>query len=119
MTLPKKAIALVSADQFEKFRNKSISSFQLDSAHYFFTSGYSLDTMPTFTRLNINLTSDIEKYQFIESMLRLSISMICEMNDKASNKSLKSYKPSQTTIFIIYLDSDNLYQHSMMQLLPI
>ena len=52
-------------------------------------------------------------------MIRVGISMICEINDKASNKSLKSYTPSQPTIYIIYLDSDNLYQNSITQLLPI
>lgn len=61
MTLPKKANALVSADQFEKLRNKSIFSFQLDSAHYS-APGYSWDMILKFTRVNLKPISDIEKY---------------------------------------------------------
>ena len=44
--------------------------------------------------------------------------MICKSYAEANNKFLKSYDANKPTSYIIYLDTSNLYEHSMMQLLP-
>lgn len=59
---------LLLADVFEKTRNEYIISFELDRSHYLSTSGYGWDVMIKFTSVDLNLTSDVKKYQFIESM---------------------------------------------------
>ena len=43
--------------------------------------------------------------------------MICKGCAEANNKFLKSYDVNKSTSYIIYLDANNLYKHSMMQLL--
>ena len=72
---------------FEIFRKESINSYELDMDYYLSTLGYSWDAMLKFTDVNLKLTSDIEKYQFIESTIRGgAISIICKEFAKASKK---------------------------------
>ena len=68
--------------------------------------------------IEITNISDIENYEFIESTIRGGISMICTGYAEANNKLLKPYDASNSTSYIIYLDANNSYGHSMMQLLP-
>ena len=44
--------------------------------------------------------------------------MICKGYVKTNNEFLKSYYAVKSTSYIIYLDTNNLLWHSMMQLLP-
>ena len=44
--------------------------------------------------------------------------MIFKGYAEANNKFLKSYHANKPTSWIIYFDANNLYGHSMMQLLP-
>ena len=58
-------LLLLLACVFKTFRKESKSSLESDLAHYLSTPDYSWDAMLTFTII----TSDIEKYQFIETSL--------------------------------------------------
>ena len=60
---------------------------------------------------------DIEKNQFIESMITGGISMISKGYAEAYNKFLKSCDPNKRTLFIICLDANNLYDQPLMQLI--
>ena len=51
-------------------------------------------------------------------MIRGSISIICKSHDKANNEFLKSHDANKPTSYIIYLDPNVLYGHSMIQILP-
>ena len=64
------------------------------------------------------LILDIEKDQFIETTVRGGISKICKGYTKINNNFLKSYEAAKPTSYIIYLDANKLYWHSMMQRLP-
>ena len=103
---------------FEIFGKESINYFELDPSHYLSTPGYSWNTMLRFTDVNLRLISDIEKYQFIERTIIGNISMICKGYSEANNKFLKSYNAKKPTSYIKYLDANELYEHSMKQLLP-
>ena len=43
--------------------------------------------------------------------------MICNGYTKANSKFLKSYDANKSTSYLICLDANNLYRHSMMKLL--
>ena len=101
---------------FKAFKRGSIKSFILDSAHYLFAD-YSWGAMLRFNDVNLNPISDIEKYQFTESMIRDGISMICKGYAEANNKFLKSYNANKPTPYVIYLDANALYGHSMTHIL--
>ena len=57
---------------------KLIKSFEIEPAHYLSTPGNTWDAMLKFTDVNVKLISDVEKYQFVESVIRSAISMICK-----------------------------------------
>ena len=109
---------LLLACVFKYFRKESINSFELDPANYLSTPGYSWDAMLRFADVNLKVISDIEKYQFIVTMIRGGIYMICNSYAEANSKFLKSWNANKPPSYIIYLDVNNLYGHSMMQPLP-
>ena len=47
--------------------------------------GYSWDAMLRLIDVNFKLISNIEKYQFVESRIRVSISVICKGYAEAKN----------------------------------
>ena len=78
------------------------------------------------TGVRLKLISDMEKYQFNEHMIRNGTYMISEFFVEFNNKLLKSYNSNKPKSYIIdpnnldvrrYLDANNIYQHSVMQLL--
>ena len=57
-------------------------------------------------------------YLFIEKGLRGGISDIGKRYAKANNKSMKSYNPTKPSIYVSYLDMNNLYGWAMSGYLP-
>ena len=100
------------------FTKEFINSFKLDLAHYLSISRNSWDLNRRFAVVNLKLISDIEKYRYIEKGIRGDISMICKGNTKVSKTFLKYYDTSKPASYIIYLDVNILYGHSMMGLFP-
>ena len=81
--------------------------------------------MLRFTDFNLNVISGIENLQFIKSTVRVGVSMICKGYVEANNKFLKYYDANEPsymiskTSYIICLDANSLYGHSMKQVLPL
>ena len=67
--------------------------------------------MKKFTGVGVKLISGIEKYQFIEIMIRGDNSMISKGYSEANNKLLKLYNPNKSASYIVYLDVSNLYKN--------
>ena len=61
------------------------------------------------TRVELEVISDIDMHLFIEERMRGGISYIAKRHSKANNKYTKSYDSSKESVFIMYLDSNNLY----------
>ena len=74
--------------------------------------------MLRFTDTNLKFISDTEMCQFILSMLRGGISIIWKDYAEANNKFVKSCNCKKPSSYVIYLDTNNLYGHSIMQFLP-
>ena len=77
---------LLWADVFEMFITKFLKTYGLDPCHYFSSPGLSWDVMLKMTGLKSEKISDIEKYLFIEKILRGGISYIGKRYAKANNK---------------------------------
>ena len=75
--------------------------------------------MLKLTDVNLKLISDIQNCQSVKSTIKLGISLICKSYAEAHNKFLKLYVVNKPTSYIIYLDANDLYGHSIMQLFPI
>ena len=75
--------------------------------------------MIKMTKVKLELISDPDMYIFFEKGTRGEISYISNRYSKANNTFLKSYDPKQESKHIIYLDTNNLYGHTMSKFLPI
>ena len=102
---------LLLADVFESFRRTCLSYYNLDPCHYFTSPGLSWDAMLKMTKIELELMTDIDMYQFIEKGMRGGISYI-------SHKYIKGYDEKTPSKYLMYLDSNNLYGFSMSQYLP-
>ena len=70
------------------------------------------------TRVELELISNIDMHLFIEKGMRGGISYIAQRHSKANNKYTENYDSSKKSVFIMYLDANNLYGWTMTQYLP-
>ena len=109
---------LLLADVFEKFIDTCLKFYGLDPCHYFSSPGLSWDAMLKMTGVKLEKILDIDKYLFIEKGLRGGISYIAKRYSKANNKGMNDFDLQKPSIFITYLDMNNLYGRAMSEYLP-
>ena len=73
--------------------------------------------MLKMTNIDLEKTSHIDKYLFIEKALRGGICYIAKRYAKANNEYLNYYDPKKPSTFISYLDMNNLYVWAMTECL--
>ena len=103
---------------FEKFIKTCLDYYGLDACHYFSSSGLSCDAMIKMTGVELELISDIDMHLFIEKGMRGGIPYIAKRYSTANNEYMENYDSSEESIYIIYLDANNLYGWAMTQYLP-
>ena len=113
-----KTDVLLLADVFQKFRETCMNNYKLDPLHYYTAPGLSWDALLKYTKIELQLLSDLDMHLFIEKGMRGGISMVSKRHAKANNKYVKDYNPEKEDNHIMYLDANNLYGHSMSQPLP-
>ena len=74
--------------------------------------------MLKMTGLELELILDIDMHLFIEKQMRDGISYITKRHSKSNNKYMENYDSSEESIFLMYLDANNLYGWAMIQYLP-
>ena len=109
---------LLLADYFEKFRKTCLSYYKLDPAHYYTTPGLAWDAALRTSKITLELITDVDIYNMIDTSIRGGVSMISTHHAKANNPSLPPYDPELPRRNLIYLDANNLYEHDMSQYLP-
>ena len=106
------------ADVFEKFIDTCLKYYGLDPCHYFSSPGLSCDSMLKMSGAKSEKILDTDKYLFIQKRLRGGISYIAKRYAKAYDKYMNDYDPKKPSVFIIYLDMNNLYGWAMSEYLP-
>lgn len=115
-----KTDVLLLADIFENFRDSCIKLYELDPAHYYTLPGYSWDCMLKYTKVNIELITEIDHLLFVERGLRGGISQCSNRYCEANNKYMQNdFNPNKPSNYLIYFDVNNLYGWAMTQSLPL
>lgn len=114
-----KTDVLLLSDVFENFRNVAMTHYEIDPANGYFTlPNFAWDAMLKMTKIELEQLTDVDKYIFCEKGLRGGTSMISHRYAKANNKYMAEHNPDEISSYIMYLDANNLYGHSMSQKLP-
>ena len=113
-----KTDVLLLADVFEKFISTCLDYYGLDLSHYLSSSGLSWEAILKLTGIELELISDIDMDLFIEKGMRGSISYIAKRHSEANNKYMEGYDSSKESIYITYLDANNLCGSATSQYLP-
>ena len=109
---------LLLADVFEKFIDTCLNFYKLEPGHYFSSPGLSWDAMLIMTGVELETISDNDTHLLLEKGLRGGISYIAKRYSKANNQYMKNYDPTKPSMYIPYLDMNNLYGRGVSDYLP-
>ena len=102
---------------FEKFTGTSLKNYNLDPCHYFSAPGLSWDAMLKMIKIELEKISNPDIHLFIENGMRGGVSCMNKRYSKANNKYCKDYDQEISENYLIYLDMNKLYSHTMSQYL--
>jgi hypothetical protein len=110
---------LLLTDVMENFRNSSLKTYKLDPAWYFTTPGFAWDCMLKMSKQKLKPLTDYDMLFMIENGIREGISQCSNRHARANNKYMgKTFDKSKDSVFIQYLDANNLYGWAMIKYLP-
>uniref|UniRef100_A0A8D8U0I7 DNA-directed DNA polymerase n=1 Tax=Cacopsylla melanoneura TaxID=428564 RepID=A0A8D8U0I7_9HEMI len=114
-----KSDVLQLTEVFEAFRNVVLKNYGLDPVYYFSIPALSYDAMLKFTKVEIELLTDIDQYCFFEKGLRGGISQCSNRYAEGNNPYMEeNYNQNLPNIYLTYLDANNLYGYAMIRKHP-
>ena len=108
---------LLLTDYFEKVRKTCLNYYKFDPVHYYITPGLAWDAALRMSKVTLELITDKDIYNLIDTSIRCGVSMISTRHARANNPSFPSYDPELPRCDLIYLDDNNLSGHAMSQYL--
>ena len=114
----KSDVALL-ADVFENFRNKCLDINKLDPAYYLSAPGLSWHSCLKKTGVKLELLTNANMLMLFEEGIRGGICTAIRYYAEANNKYMKNYDSTKKSIYLMYVDANNLYGYAMSQKLPI
>ena len=114
----KSDVALL-ADVFENFRNKCLDINKLDPAYYLSAPGLSWHSCLKKAGVKLELLTNANMLMLFEEGIRGGICTAIRYYAEANNKYMKNYDSTKKSIYLIYVDANNLYGYAMSQKLPI
>ena len=107
------------ADVFEKFRDKCIEVYGLDSFHFYSVPGLAWQACLKKTDIRLELLTDYQMLLIIEEGIRGGMCESTHRYAKANNRYIKIYDKKIESSYLTYLDANNLYEWAMSQKLPV
>ncbi len=114
-----KTDVLLLADVMTEFRKTCKKAYGLDALYYYTSPGLAWDAMLKHTGIELDLISDPDMYLMVERGIRGGVSTIMKRYAKSNNKYVKGYDKESESVFIPYLDANNLYGWAMSKPLPV
>ena len=110
---------LLLLDVFENFRKNCLQQYNIDPCYYY-SSPPLLPWMLFlwFSKITLDLLSDVNKYFFIINGIKGRLSMVSKQHSVANNKYLENYDQKKKSVFILDLDANNLYGRAMQDCMP-
>ena len=105
-----KTDVLLFSDFFENFRNQCLKAYELDPAHYYTTPCLSWDAMLKYTKVKLELLTDIDKLLFIKLSIKSGVNQCSNRYAKANNPYMDCYNGNEEIVYAIYFDENNLYR---------
>lgn len=118
MNLYLKTDVLLMTDVFENYRKTCLNIYGLDPCHFFTCPGLSWTAMLKYTKIKLELLTDIDKYHFIKKGVRGGICQASFRYGKANNRYMSDYDKDQPESYLTYIDMNNLYGWALSQRLP-
>ena len=110
---------LLFADVFKNFRKKGIEIYELDPAHFWSTPGLAWKACLKIKVVRLELLTNIDRLLIIEKGTRGGICHAIHRCAKANNKYMKHFDKNVESLYLMYLDANNLYGWTMSQKLPV
>ena len=114
-----KTDVLLLADVMTEFRRTCKKAYGLDALHHYTSPGLAWSSMLKHTGVSLDLISDPDMYLMMEKGIRGGISTVVKRYAKSNNKYLGDYDEERKSVFIPYLDANNLYGWAMDRPLPV
>ena len=107
------------SDAFENFRSLSLKRYELDQSLFVSTPGLASEAMLKYTKVKLGLLTDIDMVLMVKKGVHGGLTQVVKKHAVANHKYLTSYDASKNSVFLQYLDANNLYGYSMGQKLTL
>ena len=114
-----KSDTLLLDDMFENFRNMCLEIYELDPAYFLSLAGFEWQACIKITRVELELPTDPNMLLMFEEGIRGGITQVSHGYAKANNKYMKNCDKNEESLFLEYLDANNLYGYPMNEKLPV
>ena len=107
------------SDVFESVRSTCPKVYNLDPAYFVSTSSLAFQAMLKVTKAEIETFTDIDMILMTEKGIRGGLTQVVKKHAVANNKYLHDYDSTKKSVFLQYLDANNLYGFAMCKKLPL
>ena len=98
---------------------KFIEIYELDPTHFFSAPELAWQACLKKTKVELELLTDIDMLLLVEKVTRGGICQAIHRYAKANNKYMKNYEKNIKSLYLMYLDANNLYGWAMSQKLQV
>ena len=106
---------LLLADVFENFRNKCLEIYELDPIYFASAPGLAWQVYLKKAVVKLEFITDYEMLLIIEKEIRGGICQATHRYAKTNDKYMNNYEKNNESLYIEYLDANNLYGWAMSQ----
>ena len=107
------------SDVFESFRSTCLKVHNLDRAYFLSTPILAFQAMLKVTKAEIETFTDIDMILMTQKCIRGGLTQDVKKHAVANNKYLPEYDSTKKSVFLQYLDVNNLYEYTMCKTLPL